>query len=141
MTDNTVDLLDALLEQSDAVMASISQEIDQSMPPADHPMWTSMARERNKPMESPTDSVLDAPRRQETPIAQCQCQPLDIEPFREEPRVDLDAGVVRCATCGNLIGKSSRSKRITAMRRIVALHQTNPAMVNVADLQDAGWLL
>ena len=141
MTDETVDLLDALLEQSDAVMASISQEIDQSMPPADHPMWASMARERHKPMESPENSILDAPRRQETPIAQCQCQPLDIEPFRQEPRVDLDAGVVRCATCGNLIGKSSRSKRIVHMRRILALHQANPAMVNVADLKECGWLI
>ena len=137
---NDLQLLDQCLADADDAMAAIIDDVDQSMPGPNHAMWASAGRRNSKSKQSPADSILNAPRGAEE-VVECNCLPDGVQTLRQEPRIDLAAGVLRCATCGSPIGKSSRSKRIVHMRRILALHQTNPAMVNVADLQDAGWLL
>lgn len=138
---NDLALLSQLVQQADETMAAIAEEATRDLPPADHPMWASMAREKHVPRETPADSILNAPGGAQAPVAECMCLPVDLPHLKQQPKLDLNAGLVRCTTCGSPIGKSSRSKRITAMRRILALHQRQPAHVDVAGLQSAGWLL
>ena len=141
MTDDLA-LLNQLVEQADETLAFIAEEATRDLPPADHPVWKRLARaERHVPRETPADSILNASGGTQAPVAECMCQPVDLPHLRQEPRVDLAAGVLRCATCGSPIPRSARSKRITAMRRIIALYQRNPEHVDVADLKACGWLL
>ena len=51
MTDH-LQLLDDLLVQADETMALIQQDVERTIPPADHPMWASMARQKSVPMET-----------------------------------------------------------------------------------------
>ena len=138
MTDH-LQLLDDLLVQADETMALIQQDVECTVPPADHPMWASMARQKSAPMETPANSILRPPATTQAPVVECQCRVDDLVPaLRQEPRIDLVAGVVKCVTCGNPIGKSCRNRRVRWMRGIVELHQQHPMHVDVAELQKQG---
>ena len=142
MIDNDLELLDKLVAQADETLAAIVADVDQSMPGPDHPMWATASRRKRKPTQGQGNSILRAPGATQAPPAECQCQPNDLVPgLKQEPRIDLATGVVRCATCGNLIGKSCRTKRARQMRRIAELHHHHPLHVDVAGLRAAGWLL
>ena len=141
--DDNISLLNELAGQADEAMAAIVADVDQEMPIASDPVWKRLGRARRcKAAESPAGSVLNAPGSTQAPLAECSCRPDDLVPgLKQEPRIDLAAGVVRCATCGNLIGKSCRTKRARRMRRIAELHHHHPLHVDVAGLRAAGWLL
>ena len=142
MVDNDLELLDKLVAQADETLAAIASDVDQSMPGPDHPMWATASRHKRKPTQGQGNSILRAPGATQAQPAECQCQPNDLVPgLRQEPRIDLATGVVRCITCGNQIGKSSRNRKMRWMRVIVALHQQHPTHVDLACLQSSGWLL
>ena len=57
------------------------------------------------------------------------------------PKIDLDAGVIRCATCLKEIGPACRTRAVTHLRGLLMLRDTKPEHFDEADASDAGFLL
>ena len=135
--DNDVRLLDQLLAQSDKAMAAIEREVERDMPPADDPTWKRLARGGNS-NQTPTNSILNAPGVAQVPVAECICQPDDLQHLTQQSKIDLGGGVVRCQRCRCVVPKSIRTKQVRWMRGIARLNQQHPDHVDKADLEKMG---
>lgn len=139
MTDE-IDLLNELLAQDEQALAAIAQTAVESTPPADHPMWVAMAREKACSDESPADSILNRPAGPEAPPKQCTCDASGLLPLQMQPAVDLDGGVVRCQRCSREISKAIRIKKVRWLRSLAKLHQHQPDHVDQRALHEMGLL-
>lgn len=134
--DNDLQLLDDLLVQSDEAMAAIQRGIELDMPPADHPMWASMARQKAVKAETPTNSILNAAVTTQAPVAYCMCQANDLPQLKQQPRIDLDAGVVRCQRCDCVVPKSPSTKQVRWMRGLIQTYSNQPNNIDIKQLQE-----
>ena len=137
MTDD-LQLLDQCLADADEAMAAIQRDVDQSMPGPDHPMWASAGRRSSKAKQSPKDSILTRSTGAQAPVTECCCQPDDLPHLQQQPRIDLNASVVRCQRCQCQVPKSTRTKQVRWMRNIAQLNQQHPNHVDRAELQRLG---
>ena len=139
MTDDDLNLFSQFEQEHDAVMAAISNDVDQQMPPADSPVWARAGRCRAKPSQVGKGSILQAPQRPQPPT-QCRCLPADVATLQQMPRLDLTAGVVRCQRCHAPVPKAIRTRHVRWLRGLVELHQHRPSHVDVQGLAAEGLL-
>ena len=57
------------------------------------------------------------------------------------PKIDLDAGVIRCATCLKEVGPACRTRAVTHLRGLLTLRDTKPEHFDLDDCRAAGFLL
>ena len=57
------------------------------------------------------------------------------------PKLDLDAGVIRCATCMKEVGPACRTRAVTHLRGLLTLRDTKPEHFDLDDSRAAGFLL
>ena len=58
-----------------------------------------------------------------------------------DPRIDFDAGVIRCATCLKEIGPACRTRAVTHLRGLLTLRDAKPEYFGLDDCRAAGFLL
>ena len=58
-----------------------------------------------------------------------------------DPRIDLEANSIRCATCFKEIGPACRTRRVSHLRGLLQLKEKLPDQFDLDDCRDAGFLL
>ena len=88
----------------------------------------------------PGSLLVKMPEPKQPPI--CHCAPQQKARLGGmRPKIDLDAGVIRCATCMKEVGPACRTRAVTHLRGLLTLRDTKPEHFDLEDSRAAGFLL
>ena len=87
----------------------------------------------------PGSLLVKMPEPKQPPI--CHCPPRVANRLGGmDPRIDLDAGVIRCRTCLKEVGPACRTRRVSHLRGLLSLKETLPDQFDLDDCREAGFL-
>ena len=92
------------------------------------------------PADDPQSLLIKYPKAKAEPICYCP-PPQKARLGGMRPKIDLDAGVIRCATCLKEVGPACRTRAVTHLRGLLTLRDTKPDRFDLDDCRAAGFLL